>query len=215
MSAWSIGIRFGRPWYEHHRNAAQQGLAPDGARRSGPFLSPGPVVEARPAGEARRSTPFLGKCRAALAVSLVAVLALAPLEALACSCPASSVEQWYSQARVVFSGELVAAQPHPTDRCGDETLTFSVRELFKGPRTKTVVMKNGSVGRHKDGSLPKDNERVCIAQCADFVALGRRYIVFAGGDELQLWGCALVPLESSDAKQSLKRLRGLSKHERR
>ena len=114
------------------------------------------------------------------------LVALFPNRGEACSCLPQTVRQQFEEAQVVFVGKLVSAVPHPTDACGDESLTFVVGEAFKGAeKGHRVVVKNGSTGRQRDGSLPPANAAVCLAACPSFAEQGRDYLVFATGEPLE------------------------------
>jgi hypothetical protein len=99
----------------------------------------------------------------------------------------------YRKASLVFRGELVAAAPHPTDRCGDETLTFLPSKVWKGSHAGPVVLTNKSVGRRR---LPGRYERACIVMCPVYVSERKEYIVFAFGSEPQLQNHP-APIETS------------------
>jgi hypothetical protein len=85
---------------------------------------------------------------------LMFVFASMPRNSMACSCLERPLREIYAEATLVFRGELVKARPHPTDRCGDETLTFVPNKIWKGESRSRYVIRNGSIGRHPDGSLP-------------------------------------------------------------
>jgi len=128
--------------------------------------------------------------RARLAVALASVMALHERPLDACSClPPHGLAEPFARAKLVFQAELVAASPHPTDRCGDESLTFLPSRFWKGKATGPVLLRNRSVGRHRDGTLPSLTERICLAQCPIRVEVGKEYIVFAFGQDLHLQHC--------------------------
>jgi hypothetical protein len=125
-------------------------------------------------------------------VGLVMILAFASVAAPAahaCSCIARPTAETFKRASLVFKGELVAAAPHPSDACGDETLTFLPSKIWKGEISGPVIAANASVGRHRDGSLPARDERVCLKMCPVFVEQRKEYIVFLFSEPLRLQYC--------------------------
>jgi hypothetical protein len=143
---------------------------------------------------------------ARLAFVLAGVVALTGRSLDACSClPPDGLADPYARAT------LVAASPHPTDRCGDETLTFLPTRFWKGKAVGPVLLPNRSVGRHRDGTLPSLTERICLARCPMRVAVRKDYIVFAFGQDLHLQQC-YGPLDTSQpgAADVLRELDALS-----
>jgi hypothetical protein len=131
-----------------------------------------------------------------LTVTVTLVLAGLSTPAVdACSCISAPLAQTFDRATLVFRGELVAAFPHPSDRCGDETLTFLPSKLWKGQSTGPIIVRNRSVGRHSDGSLPASDERVCLKMCPVFVKQRKEYIVFLFSRPFRLEYC-VAPLET-------------------
>jgi hypothetical protein len=83
------------------------------------------------------------------------------------------------------------ARPHPTDRCGDETLLFVVRKVWKGEERRLIAIRSPSIGRRTDGSLPAPHEKVCRRICEGVpVEQGREYIAFALGPDEHLDFCS-------------------------
>jgi hypothetical protein len=141
-------------------------------------------------------------------------LAMAPQRVVACSCEVRPVRDWYAQAQVVFVGELVSATPHPSDPCGNERLTFIASEVFKGGKPGPIILEHGSVGRHKDGSLPSDKEAVCFAPCAAQIKEKDKFIVFAFTQEGHLRFVDCAPnfwMASPEGRKNLNKMRALAK----
>jgi len=134
---------------------------------------------------------------ARLAFALASIVALHERPLYACSCLSpNGLADPFARATLVFRAELVAASPHPTDPCGDETLTFLPTRFWKGKAVGPVLIRNRSVGRHRDGSLPSLTERICLAQCPVRVEERKEYIVFAFGQDLSLQHC-YGPIDTS------------------
>jgi hypothetical protein len=123
----------------------------DQAAEQGVEADEQPLLDARWLLDAVFNTYWLMTQRVSV-LAVILALAVDPQRASACSCASWPVREWYEKAQMVFVGELVSAAPHPTDRCGDETLTFIASEVFKGGKPGPIILEHGPVGRHKDGS---------------------------------------------------------------
>lgn len=128
------------------------------------------------------------------ASALVAVLVLAPGEALACSCaPPRPIPEAVENATRVFHGKVVAIEPLNDIH---QRVTFQVTEHFKGAPRDSLAIETATSG----------------AMCGYPFREGSTYVVYAHGDDsLATSSCSRTTLALSGS--DLEVLRELSRND--
>jgi hypothetical protein len=106
-------------------------------------------------------------CAFAATLTLCTAVGLSATPASACTCVASTPEEHFERADVVFAGELVRFQGPPQApgmrSTGLATWTFEVTEVFKGEATATQEVVSSSSGASCGLELPHEGTFVVYA----------------------------------------------------
>ena len=101
-----------------------------------------------------------------LVVVAVAVVALLPMRALACSCLAMTTEERFERADVVFVGQVQKVERPIAKVFGSTRVTLAAETIWKGPAQTHFDVEGGNG----------------LGDCTVAFEVGERYIVFATGN---------------------------------
>lgn len=101
-----------------------------------------------------------------LVVVAVAVVALLPMRALACSCLAMTTEERFERADVVFVGQVQKVERPIAQVFGSTRVTLAAETIWKGPEQTHFDVEGGNG----------------LGDCTVAFEVGERYIVFATGN---------------------------------